>query len=67
MTRASVFSTEELKIPDSTEVIFDFWEIPPIHQSVLSHFSPKNQFPQWIPVSQWQIERPDYPRLRISG
>ena len=53
MTCASIFSTEELKITDCTEVNCDFGEILPIHQSVLSHFSPKNQFPQWIPVSQW--------------
>ena len=67
MTRASIYSTEELKITDSTEVIFDFGDSLPIHQSVLPRFSPKNQFPQWITVSQWKIERPNYPELRISG
>ncbi|MBN8460359.1 MAG: hypothetical protein J0M04_21225 [Verrucomicrobia bacterium] len=67
MTRASIFSTEELKITDSTEVVFDYGEILPIHQSVLPHFSPKNQFPQWFSVSQWQIEHSNYPKLRISG
>ncbi|MBN8459466.1 MAG: hypothetical protein J0M04_16685 [Verrucomicrobia bacterium] len=67
ITRASIFSTEELKITDSTEVIFDFGEILPIHQSVHSHFFSKNQFSQWISVYQWLIERSNYPELRISG
>ncbi|MBN8459555.1 MAG: hypothetical protein J0M04_17130 [Verrucomicrobia bacterium] len=67
MTRASVITTEALKITDSTEVIFDREEIDPIHQSPLPHFSPENQFPQWFSVYQWYIECPNYLVLRVSG